>query len=320
MVMSKTKTPLVSVVIPTHNRKDQLVRLIESINESSFRNIETIVIDDNSTDGTYNEIVNKFQTIRIFRNDKKRLVSACRNIGIKNSRGDFIFLVDDDNILDSKCIENLLNFLNTHENVGVVAPLMYYFNKPTTIWCAGIRRSKLTSRTITIGNGKQDGSKFNVAIESDDFPNAFMVRRTTVITQRVLFDEQRFPFMYEESDFTARIKRNGWKVMLVPSARIWHDVPKDLLFMGRYTSLKAYYLARNRIIFHKKYTRSREFSIFKIIFLPFLSFLYASLILQHWFLKGQLSCGIKNSQFYIRGTVDGVSLSRKFNNENCSNK
>ena len=311
MACLEAKVPLVSIVIPTHNRKSKLKRLIKSIKDSAFHNIEIIVVDDASTDGTYKEIGTLFPDVTIFSNQKKRLVSACRNTGIKNSHGDFIFIIDDDNIIDNHCIGNLVQMLLKRVDVGVVAPLMYYYDQPQVIWCAGIKRNLVTSRTITIGNGKLDGNKFNVAIESDDFPNAFMVRKETVKAQGVLFDEQYFPFMYEESDFIARIKKNGWKVMLVPKAKIWHDVPNDLFFMGRYTNLKAYYLARNRIIFHKKYSQSYEFSIFKTIFLPFFSLTYTTLILQHWLLKGKFQSSIQTSQSYIKGIVHGIALSRE---------
>jgi GT2 family glycosyltransferase len=312
MACIEPKAPLVSVVIPTHNRKNKLKRLIKSIKDNVFHNIEIIVVDDASTDDTYNEISTLFPDVTIFSNRRKQLVSACRNIGIKNSYGDFIFIIDDDNTIDKQCIGNLVQMFLKHANVGVVAPLMYYYNQPEKIWCAGIKRNLITSRTITIGNGKLDrNNNFNKAIESDDFPNAFMVRKETVKAQGVLFDEQNFPFMYEESDFIARIRNNGWKVMLVPKAKIWHDVPNDLFFMGRYTNLKAYYLARNRIIFHKKYSQSYEFSIFKTIFLPFFSLTYTTLILQHWLLKGKLLSSIRTSQSYIKGIVHGIALSRE---------
>ena len=137
-----------------------------------------------------------------------------------------------------------------------------------------------------------------------------MVRKETVKAQGVLFDEQYFPFMYEESDFITKIKKNGWKVMLVPKAKIWHDVPNELFFVGRYTNLKAYYLARNRIVFHKKYSKKSEFLIFEFVFLPVFAVLYISLILEHWFVKGKLLSGLKNSQSYIKGIVHGIEISR----------
>ena len=302
---------LVSVVIPTHNRLKQLERLITSVEKNSFPKIEIVIVDDASTDGTYEQIKMNFPNTKIIRNNEKRLVSACRNIGIKNSNGDFIFLVDDDNVIDENCISNLVEMMLSQNTVGVVAPIMYYYSHPETVWCAGIKRNLISSRTTTIGNGEIDKGQFNVPIESDDFPNAFMVRSEVIKIEGILFGEKYFPWMYEESDFIYRIRENGWKAVLVPRAKIWHDVPKELFFVSRYTNLKAYYLARNRIIFHKKFSKNYEFSIFRTIFLPIFSLAYISFVFTHWFLKGNFLLGIKNSGFYIKGIVDGMTISRK---------
>jgi hypothetical protein len=311
LILSKEDGCLVSVVIPTHNRLKQLERLIISVEKSVFPKIEIVIVDDASTDGTWEHIKTKFPNAKIIRNEEKRLVSACRNIGINNSNGDFIFLVDDDNVIDEHCISNLVEMFLSHETVGVVAPIMYYYSHPKTVWCAGIKRNLISSRTTTIGNGKNDEGQFKIPIESDDFPNAFMVRSEIMKSEGVLFGEKYFPWMYEESDFCYRVRENGWKVVLVPEAKIWHDVPKELFFMGRYTNLKAYYLGRNRIIFHKKYSKSYEFLIFKTIFLPIFTLAYISLVFQHWFLRRKFRLSIENSESYIKGITDGILISRE---------
>jgi GT2 family glycosyltransferase len=273
--------------------------------------IEIVIVDDASTDETYEQIKIKFPDAKIIRNDQKRLVSACRNIGINNSTGDFIFLVDDDNVIGKYCISKLVDMLLSQRTVGIVAPIMYYYSHPKMVWCAGIERNLISSRTTTIGNGKIDKGQFKVPLESDDFPNAFMVRSEIVKHGGVLFDEKYFPWMYEESDFCYTIRKHGWKAVLVPEAKIWHDVPKDLFFVGRYKNLKAYYLARNRIIFHKKYSKNYEFYIFRTVFLPIFSLAYITFVFIHWFLKAKFFFGIKNSKFYIQGIVDGITLSRE---------
>ena len=301
---------LVSVVIPTNNRLKQLERLIISVKKNTYPKIEIVIVDDVSTDGTFEQIKRKFPDVKIIRNEQKRLVSACRNIGINNSTGEFVFLVDDDNVIDEHCISKLVDMMFTQRTAGIVAPLMYYYSHPKTVWCAGIKRNLISSKTTTIGNGKTDRGQFNVPIESDDFPNAFMVRSEIVKREGVLFGEKYFPWMYEESDFCYRVRKNGWKAVLVPEAKIWHDVPKELFFVGRYTNLKAYYLARNRIIFHKKYSKNYEFYSFRIVFLPIFTLVYISFILTHWFLKAKFLLGVKNSGFYIKGIVDGITLSR----------
>jgi GT2 family glycosyltransferase len=305
-----TSCPKVSIVIPTHNRISKLIRLIHSIENNSFKNVEVIVVDDASTDGTYETIKELFPEIKIIRTEKNCLVSGCRNIGMKQSVGEYIFVLDDDNILDKECVANLVKVFEGHPNFCVLAPLMYYYDDPKVIWCAGIKRNMATSRTFTIGNRQKDRNQFSKLMESDDFPNAFIFRKEASKDKNIFFDERNFPFMYEESDFISRLKDSEKKAVLVPDAKIWHDVSKDPFFLGRYNTLKAYYLARNRVLFHKKYSSKKDYVIFRSAFLPFFSFVYITLIFQHWIIQGEWLTSLKVSNSYIKGVISGLALAR----------
>ena len=87
--------PLISIVIPTFNRKNILTLLLESIFNSNYNKekIQVIVVDDASTDGTSDEIKNKFSSVQVIRNQKELLASHSRNIGAKSTKGEFIFLL-----------------------------------------------------------------------------------------------------------------------------------------------------------------------------------------------------------------------------------
>ena len=65
------RNPLVSIVIPTRNRKNKLIRLLASIMRSSYPadRLEVIVIDDASTDGTYHVVRKEFPKVKLLRNE-----------------------------------------------------------------------------------------------------------------------------------------------------------------------------------------------------------------------------------------------------------
>ncbi|MEK6805806.1 MAG: glycosyltransferase family A protein [Pseudomonadota bacterium] len=94
-----TEGPLVTVVMPTHNRARLLRRAIISILTQSYRNLELIVVDDASTDDT-NETVRAFADprLRYIRLDHNRRAAAARNIGIREAKGELIAFQDDDDI------------------------------------------------------------------------------------------------------------------------------------------------------------------------------------------------------------------------------
>ncbi|MET1160154.1 MAG: glycosyltransferase family 2 protein [Thermoprotei archaeon] len=253
--------PLVSIVIPTHNRREKLARLINSILESEYPKdkLEIIVVDDASTDGTHKYVKKLFPQVKVIRNSDEKLLAESRNIGIRVSRGKYIFIIDDDNVVDRNTIKELVEYMEKHPEAGVAGPIMYFLSDPDRVWCAGVKRNYWTTITKLIGFNTKDNGQFKKPYESEDFPNAFMVRRE-VFEKVGLLNSELFPIHYDEADFCQRVRRAGYKVMVVPSAKVWHDIP--LPEQGRASilhlksSLRAYYASRNRFIFHWKWSRN----------------------------------------------------------------
>ncbi len=89
--------PLVSVVIPTHDRRDFLLEAIESVQGQTYKPHEIIVVDDGSNDGTGQTIRERAPGVRVIR-QPHRGVSAARNRGIREARGDYIAFIDSDDL------------------------------------------------------------------------------------------------------------------------------------------------------------------------------------------------------------------------------
>jgi glycosyltransferase involved in cell wall biosynthesis len=95
MSSSVQSSDSVSVVIPTYNRADLVVRALESVVRQTLPPLEILVVDDGSTDGTAERIAGKFPEVEVVRQDN-RGVSAARNAGIRQARGEWIALLDSD--------------------------------------------------------------------------------------------------------------------------------------------------------------------------------------------------------------------------------
>jgi len=312
--MMKTKNqPLVSVVIPTHDRKEMLVRLIKSIKKSTYKNLEIIVVDDASSDGTYEYIKKKSLGVKIFRNKNNLLLAASRNVGIKKSIGKYVFLIDDDNVIDKSCISCLVEIMEKDRKIGIIGPIVYYYSNPRRIWCAGVRRNKITSLTKIIERDKFNRGQLEELISSEDFPNAFMIRRD-VVKKVGLFDEKLFSIHYDEADFGERVRKADFKIVCYTKAEIWHDIPlpekvedKSRLFHV-HNDYRAYSTAKNRIIFHKKYYKGWKFCIFILFFNWLFSFYYLKIILFNNSNKS-IADRIKVAKSYIRGIKDAFVFS-----------
>ena len=96
-----TQRPLISVIVPTYNSAIFLDRCLESIMNQTYKNIELIVVDNNSTDNT--KAIAKKYTSLVFNQGPER--SAQVNYGVLQSKGSFIYKIDSDFVLDPLVIE-----------------------------------------------------------------------------------------------------------------------------------------------------------------------------------------------------------------------
>lgn len=299
----KKKHPLVSVVIPTHNRRDKLARLIKSIMNSNYPRdgLEIIVVDDASTDNTSEYIKKIFPEVKVIRNEEDKLLAESRNIGIRASKGKYILIIDDDNIVDRDAIKELVNYMEKHPEVGVAGPIMYFLSEPNRIWCAGVKRNYWTTITRLIGFNTLDKGQFREPLESEDFPNAFMVRRE-VFEKIGLFDSRLFPIHYDEGDFCQRARRAGYRVVTVPSAKIWHDIPppskSKATTLHLRSPLRAYYASRNRILFHWKWSKNTPQRI--------ISLLASLTIILYYMVTTLRDKNTVNKQEIIKNMIKGV--------------
>ena len=136
--------PLVSVVIPTYNRAKLVCEAILSVLNQTYKNIEIIVVDDGSTDNTREEILTQIKGKLIYTNDREfelitknknnrseiKLkyiyqensgVSSARNTGIRNAKGEYIALLDSDDLFLPRKIEmQVREFLNSSQSIGAI--------------------------------------------------------------------------------------------------------------------------------------------------------------------------------------------------------
>lgn len=118
------KKPLVSVIIPVYNCAEYIGECIDSVAEQTYDNIEIIVVNDGSKDGSENIIKDKRKRYRniLYYKQRNEGVSAARNLGIKKARGEYITFVDGDDLVGKYLVECLVNQITcTHPGCIIVS-------------------------------------------------------------------------------------------------------------------------------------------------------------------------------------------------------
>ena len=177
--MQTSTNPSVSVIIPCYNGAEYIVSTIESVLNQAYEDFELIVIDDGSTDQTSEEI-NRVQDKRLkyFRTENQG-VSHARNYGIRESNGEFIALLDADDLYLETNLKQKIQFLNNHKDIGLVHGSEMIFESVTE-----------TTKSITKG---LDGFVLPELLSLDKkviHSPSSVVFRKKLIDQAGSFDEQ----------------------------------------------------------------------------------------------------------------------------------
>ena len=124
--------PLVSVIVTTFNRRELARRAVKSVLSQTYENFECIVVDDRSTDGTLDNLMDLAQNderVRLISHIENRHLSKSRNTGIFVSSGEFVaFLDDDDEWLSSKIEKQIELIKNSSSELGLVYCWMNYYD------------------------------------------------------------------------------------------------------------------------------------------------------------------------------------------------
>lgn len=176
--------PKISVIVPVYNVEKYLCSCIDSILAQTFTDFELLLIDDGSRDKSgeiCDEYANKDCRVKVFHKENGG-VSSARNLGIDESKGEYLFFVDSDDIISSFYIEMFVNYIKKNDSVCVVCK---YTNRLSLLknQIDSIKTKEMTSSEfldeIWISEGKLDGYLWNK-----------MFKRKILIDLNIRFDEK----------------------------------------------------------------------------------------------------------------------------------
>ena len=113
--------PLVSIVILNYNGKKYIKNCIESIKNQKYSNIELILVDNASTDGSMVGLKKLYPEIKLIINNQNLGSAKANNIGAESSKGEYLFFLNIDTKLDSYCIDNLVETFKSDTEIGICA-------------------------------------------------------------------------------------------------------------------------------------------------------------------------------------------------------
>ena len=216
----------VSIIFVNYKTKDLTINAIKSVFEKTEDiTYEIFVVDNNSQDGSIEEIEKEFPKISIIKNSVNAGFGAANNLAIKKAKGKYILCLNTDTLLINNAIKIMFDFMEDNQNIGACGGNLYDYDlNPTMSYAAFpnfwncLSLSWILKKIFPVL--RNHGEVKNIK-EVDFITGANIFLRKRILDEIGLFDEQFFMFC-EEIDLCYRIKEAGYKRVILPDSKITH--------------------------------------------------------------------------------------------------
>lgn len=249
MTENDANFPLVSIITVNYNQSAVTADLLKSLRNVTYPALEIIVVDNASPTDKPDFLKVTFPEIILIKSNENLGFAGGNNLGIRQSKGEYIMLLNNDTEVAPGFIEPLIRKFNDNPQVGAVSPKIYFQHTPKMLQFTGISPiNNITIRSTGWGFGVMDEGQFDKDKESFFAHGAAMMTTRKVIEEVGLMAEIFFLY-YEEMDWGQRIRNAGYKIFYVHNSVIYH---KESVSTGKQSPLKIYYLNRARIIYMRR--------------------------------------------------------------------
>lgn len=209
----------VTVIVPVHNGEKYLSRCLESILNQSYKEIELIIVDDNSDDASYEIIeryMNNFTDIHYLKNDTCLGPAITRNRGLENTSSNYILFLDCDDWIDLNCIEKAMEKFESNPDIDIVLweiKTAYEYNKISSRY--KYLYNNIISNTMAL-------SLLSHSFENEYFLSPLLGCK---IFKKTLLEDNKIVFpdtIYEDDAFTFMSFFHANKVSLITGSCLYY--------------------------------------------------------------------------------------------------
>jgi len=227
------------VIVLNYNAGDLLLNCIDSLKKSTYANLEILVVDNISSDGSQRKCKEKFPDIKLIQNEKNLGYCGGNNIGIKEAKGEFIVILNPDTIVEPNCIKELIL---AHEKFGdgLYQPKILSLNEENIIQSTGNML-----HVFGFGFARDKGNR--ITDKKEEVEKIGYASGTCLFTSRKVIEKvgllDEFLFLYHDDlDLGWRAAQIGINSYYVPDSKIFHVESYSL----KWSAKKFYWLERNR--------------------------------------------------------------------------
>lgn len=236
----------VSVIVVNYNRWDLLCACLNGLAAQTCNDLEVIVVDNGSTDGSPVQVARAFPRVRLIALERNTGFCEANNRGIAATRSEFIALLNNDAVPEPRWLEELIRAADAHPECGFFASRVLCQDNPALLDSAGDGIA-ITGAAYRRGH-LQPSTRFTRPEYVFGASGSAAFYRRSMLQEIGSFDEDFFA-VYEDADLSCRAQLAGYKCWYVPTAIVHHRGSSTI---GRYTDLYVYQTQRNVEFFFLK--------------------------------------------------------------------
>jgi len=227
----------VSAIIVNWNGKNETADCIQSLLDQDHPDVEIIVSDNGSTDGSIELLRERFaSSIRLLENGENLGFGTAVNRGFKAATGDFLVFLNNDLVLEPDSVSQLAALLESDDGIGAAVPKILYYEKRGTLNSFGVL---IHYTGIACPYKIDQADDPDLELTETACGGIFMFPRKIYETIGG-FDEDLFLY-HEDHDLSWRIRLAGWKLMATPKAVLYHH------YKFNKGTMKFYFSEKNRL-------------------------------------------------------------------------
>lgn len=233
--------PMISVIILNWNGKSYLKECLDSLAAQTFRDFETVLVDNGSTDGSAGYIREHFPWVRLVELPENAGFAAGNNCGLTVCRGSYIVTLNNDTRVEAGFLAELVKAAAADPRIGLVAAKMLNFHEICRIDSIGIRATT-SGLGMNRGVGETDMGQYDTPCEVFGACAGAALYRRAMLDEVGFFDPAFFAY-YEDIDLAWRGRLAGWRCVTAPGAVAFHVHSAT---GGRMTPFTVYHVQRNK--------------------------------------------------------------------------
>ncbi len=252
--MSKT-----GIYVCNYNKREYVIRCVESLLKQTFRDRDIYVVDNASTDGSSEALEERFcGQISVIKNKENIGGSGGFDAAIQDALEkdyQYVVLCDNDVWVDTDTIQVMHEYMEKHPDVGILGPKVLQMEKPKLIQDFG---GSIDKRYHLTGNytGRID-ENLPDELDCEYISTCTAMARVSAVRKFGSMPKENFIY-WDDVEWSKRCQNSGYRTVAIGSARVWHnfaeaDIPSPFMY---------YYMTRNQLKFFSKFLPSSDISAF----------------------------------------------------------